>query len=461
MTQQTCDLLLTGGTVVTADDEWRVLDPGAVAVTGSVITAVGTPEELADHTARRTVDCTGRVVIPGLVDCHNHLFQLLGRGLGEGMALWPWLSTFMWPYAGGITREEAVAGVTVGALEAARSGTTCVVDNHYAPSDVQTVLAVAAAVDEVGLRGVIARGMTGEKTQVAIDGRLSDALFRYSDEEEVAMTQECIAARRGTRVEVWPAPLNVIYNTQDLVRQAVELARAEGTRWHTHCSEAEADPQIYLDAYGVRPIQWLHQEGLLGPEATIAHAIWLDDAEVAAVGETRTGLSYNPQSNQYLASGAMRLRDTRAAGATVGMGADGSAGHCSDMFQVMKQAVYVQRLATLDPEAATAREVFALATRGGAQYAGLDAGQVAVGRLADLAVVDVSQPRHAPLHDVVSTLVYSCTGSDVTMTIVDGEVVYEDGRATRVDAAEAVAEAEARGGELARRVGLASRLAER
>lgn len=250
MTQQTCDLLLTGGTVVTADDEWRVLDPGAVAVTGSVITAVGTPEELADHTARRTVDCTGRVVIPGLVDCHNHLFQLLGRGLGEGMALWPWLSTFMWPYAGGITREEAVAGVTVGALEAARSGTTCVVDNHYAPSDVQTVLAVAAAVDEVGLRGVIARGMTGEKTQVAIDGRLSDALFRYSDEEEVAMTQECIAARRGTRVEVWPAPLNVIYNTQDLVRRAVELARAEGTRWHTHCSEAEADPQIYLDAYG-------------------------------------------------------------------------------------------------------------------------------------------------------------------------------------------------------------------
>src|SRR5690606_20675459 len=156
---QTCDLLLTGGTVVTADDEWRVLDPGAVAVTGSVITA------------------------------------------------------------GGITREEAVAGVTVGALEAARSGTTCGVDNHYAPSDVQTVLAVAAAVDEVGLRGVIARGMTGEKTQVASDGRLSDALFRYSDEEEVAMTQECIAARRGTRVEVWPAPLNVIYNTQDLVRR--------------------------------------------------------------------------------------------------------------------------------------------------------------------------------------------------------------------------------------------------
>src|SRR5690606_8270962 len=141
-----------------------------------------------------------------------------------------------------------------------------------------------------------------------------------------------------------------------------------------------------------------------------------------------------------LASGAMRLRDTRAAGATVGMGADGSAGPCSDMFQVMKQAVSVQRLATLDPEAATARAAFALATRRGAQYAGLDAGQGGVGRLADLAVVDVSQPRHAPLHDVVSTLVYSCTGSDVTMTIVDGEVVYEDGRATRVDAAEAVAE---------------------
>lgn len=458
MTDRTCDILLTGGIVVTADDEWRILDPGAVAVTGSTISAVGTVEELGDFSAKRTIDCTGQVVIPGLVDCHNHLFQLLGRGLGEGMALWPWLSEFMWPYAGNITKDEAVAGVTVGALEAASFGTTCVVDNHYAPSDAETVLSVAAAVEKAGLRGAIARGMTGMKTQVAIDGDLSDLLFKYSDDEEVAITKECIDARKGTQVEVWPAPLNVIYNSQYLVQQAVELARAEGVKWHTHCSEAEADPEIYLGAYGVRPIEWLHKEGLLGPDATIAHAIWLDDAEVNAVGTTKTGISYNPQSNQYLSSGAMRLRDIVDVGATVGMGADGSAGHSSDMFQVMKQAVYVQRLATLDPVSANARQVFELATRGGSEFAGTNAGQITIGRLADLAVIDLRSPHLVPLHDVVSTLVYSCSGSDVVMTIVNGEVVYEEGRSTKMDEAAAIVEANARGRDLAERVKLDSRL---
>lgn len=457
--QPTCDLLLSGGIVVTMDPEDRVLDPGSVAITGDRVTAVGPATELSELTATRTLDCSGKIVLPGLIDCHNHLFQLLGRGLGEGMALWPWLCEFMWPYAAQITRSEAVAGARLGAAEAVRSGTTFVVDNHYAPADTATVLQVASAIQEVGLRGAVARGITGRMTDVASEHGLSEALFGYSAAEELEMTEACIRERLDQPVTVWPAPLNVIYVDQGLVAESVQLAHRYGTKWHTHCSEASADPDIYHDAYGLRPVEWLHREGLLDASATIAHAIWLDDAEVRAVGGDGAGVSYNPMSNQYLASGSMRLADLRCSGVVVGLGSDGSAGHRADMFQVMKQAVYVQRLATLDPEAATAQEVLELATREGARYAGIDAGQLRVGSLADVVVVDAQQQHLQPLHDPVAALVYCATGSDVETTIIGGRIAYHDRELTLVDGDGIREEGTARAGELAGRAGFASRLA--
>jgi 5-methylthioadenosine/S-adenosylhomocysteine deaminase len=204
----------------------------------------------------------------------------------------------MWPYSAGIRREEAAAAARLGAVEAARGGTTCIVDNHYAPSDAATTLAVADALDEVGLRGAIARGIFGEITEVATTHGLAPTLFGYTAEEELAITEECVRARQGRAVEVWPAPINIIYVDQETVARSIALARDLGTRWHCHCSEAQVDPDIYLEAYGIRPVAWLEREGLLDERATIAHAIWLDDAEVADVGRTATNLSYNPGSNQ-------------------------------------------------------------------------------------------------------------------------------------------------------------------
>ncbi len=147
---ETCDLLLTGGSVVTVDDERAVFDPGAVAIADDRIVAVGPAADLDAIRATRTVECAGRAVIPGFTDCHNHLFQFLTRGLGEGMELWPWLADFMWRVSTSITRDEAVAAARLGALEAVKGGTTAILDNHYAPTDLGSTLAVAAAIEEVG-----------------------------------------------------------------------------------------------------------------------------------------------------------------------------------------------------------------------------------------------------------------------------------------------------------------------
>jgi len=450
-----CDLLLTGGSVVTVDDDRRVLEPGAVAIAGDRIEAVGTPGELAGYRARRTVDCRDKALMPGMIDCHNHLFQGLGRGLGEGMSLWPWLCEFMWPYAAAIDAAEAIVAAKLGAIEAARAGTTAVVDNHYSPADLETTLGVADAIEEVGLRGVVARGMFGEMTEVARSNGLAQSLFRYSMQEELDISSDALSAREGRHVGIWPSPINVIYNEQELVRRAVQMAHDRGTGWHAHCSEAPIDPDIYLETYGIRPIDWLFEEGLLGGGVTIAHGIWFDDQEVERFSATGSGVSYNPTSNQYLASGYIRLRELRDSGAVVGLGTDGpGCGHRQDMFEQMKQSVLLQRVKAREPTISNGEEAIELATRDGARYLGIDAGQLAPGKLADVVVVDLDAPHLTPMHRVVAALTYSARGSDVWMTVVGGEVIYEGGRCTRVDEGEVLAEAQARAEDLVARAGM-------
>jgi 5-methylthioadenosine/S-adenosylhomocysteine deaminase len=450
-----CDLLLSGGAVVTVDDDRRVLDPGVVAIEGNRILAVAAVDEMGPIEASRTVDCTGMAVLPGFTDCHTHLFQTLARGLGDGYALWPWLTEFMWPYATKINTSEVRVAATLGAIQAVRAGTTTIVDNHYGASDLETTLALASALDEVGVRASIARGIVGHPTVVSDRMKLTPELFLRSAEEELDIMRGCLEARPPNgRVNVWPAPLNVIYVDQELFIDSITLAREFGTGWHTHCSEGEIDPQMYLDAYGIRPVDWLYEEGLLGSDATLAHSIWLDDREIERIGETRSAVSYNPVSNEYIGCGVLPLRKLRAAGAVVGLGSDGAAVTGTNLLEVMKQAPLLQRAHTMDPTASYADEAIELATREGATYAGVDAGVLVPGNLADIAVIDLDRVHLRPLNRVVTAVVYHAVGSDVTMTIVDGRIVYEDGHCTFVDEVEVTLEAQRRSDELMRRAGM-------
>ncbi|WP_068016899.1 amidohydrolase family protein [Nocardia mexicana] len=453
-----CDLLLTGGTVITVDDARTVYERGTVAISGSRIAAIGPDHEFSGWHADSTIDCRGRAVLPGLVDGHNHLAQALVRGLGEGMSIVPWLCEFMWPYSIAVTPEDAVAAARLGVVEALRAGITTIVENHYAPSDLDTTMAVAGIIERAGLRGAVARGMLGDRTEVAARRGQPDGLFRYDTAAELAMTREAMQQRpRGSKVEIWPAALNLTYVDQELVRRCVELAAEFDTHWHTHCCESSSDPASYLDAYGIRPVQWLAKAGLLDERATLAHAIWLDAEEIEQVGAAGAKVAHNPSSNAYLASGTVRLGDLRRHGTTVALGSDGpSCGHRQDLFEAMKLAVYAQRLATLDPTACRAEDALELATRAGAAYAGIDAGVLAPGKLADIIVVGLDRPHLRPVHDPVSALVYSARGSDVEITIVDGRIVFRDGRCLLIDQDAAAEEAEFRSHRLLARSGMRS-----
>ena len=451
-----CDLLLKGGHLVTVDDERRVIAGGSLAITGDRIVAVGPQAELERFTAARVVDCRNSVVMPGLVDCHNHLFQALVRGLGEGLEIWPWLREFMWPYAIAITAEDARAAVTLGVVEALRAGTTTVVDHHYAPTDTSTVLAVADIIESAGMRGAVARGILGAKTAVAAARGLPDDLYRYSADVELAVTLECMQERpQGSQVTVWPGPLNLAYLDQDLLRSSVDLARQHGVKWHTHCSEGRGDPLSYLEAYGVRPVNWLRDEALLDCDATLAHAIWLDDEEIEGIGSAHAGVAHNPVSNAYMASGVMPLRGLQQAGAVLGLGSDGpSAGHRQDLFEAMKYTLFAQRINAEDPTAMRCEEALEMATRHGAELVGVDAGSLAVGKLADVVVVSRDAPSMQPLVRPVAAVVYSARSSDVEMTICGGRIVVEGGHCTLVDEEKAVAEAQSAAGRLLSSTGL-------
>ncbi len=452
-----CDLALLGGTVLTLDPGNPVVDRGFVAVTGDRIVAVGDAALAERFHADRTVHCSGKVVMPGMVDCHNHLFQSLGRTLGEGLPGWKWLSDFIWPYASAISHDETLAAVYLGAVEAVLAGTTCVLDHHYGQAGYETTVRVAEILEEVGLRGFVARGISGPFTDLAEVQGLPESAFQMSAEEELAITESCIAARpAGSRVRISPGPLNVVYTDPDLVIASVELARANGLKWHTHLSAPQNDPVIFAGKHnGMRPAVWLEHHGLLGPDAILAHATWIDEEEIEAIGASGAAVSHCPLSNMYVPVGVMPFRALSDAGAVVGMGTDGSCcGHRQDLFENSKLMVLMHRLHNLDPEACFASEALGVATRGGAAAHGIQAGVLEVGALADILVIDTTQPQFVPLHDPRSAIVYTAQGGDVDMNIVGGEIIVEDGRSTRVDQEAVLAEARSRAGELFDRIKL-------
>ena len=187
----------------------------------------------------------------------------------------------------------------------------------------------------------------------------------------------------------------------------------------------------------------MYEAGILGPDCHIAHMIFLDDEEVECAGGTHTGIAYCPVSHGIFGLGTMRLADLRRAGVVIGLGYDGAvAGFRNDMFEQMKIAVIIQRLAAEDPTVSGPAEALELATREGARFMGFDAGVLAPGKLADITVVAVSGAHHTPRMDPIPAVAYGGRCSDVRLTIVGGEVIFEDGRCTRVDDDEVMAEAQ-------------------
>ena len=438
-------LLIRGGTVLTLNDAWDVVD-GDVSVRDGRIAAIG--PNLAGH-HDRVVEARGGYVLPGLIQTHIHLCQTLFRGYADDLSLMDWLRTRVWPMEAAHTPGSLRAAARLAATELLCSGTTAVLTMET----VHDTDAVFEAVSESGLRATIGKCMMDFDSQVP--ARLQEET-QHSIDESVAIRARWDGAANG-RLHAAFAPRFAVSCSRELLEAVAGLSQQHRALVHTHASESREEIAIVQQHTGARTnIEYLAAVKLASSRLCAAHCVWVDDRDQQLLADHDIKVMHCPGSNLKLGSGIAPVPEMRARGITVSLGADGAA--CNnrlDMFEEMRLAAVLQAMRR-EPGILPARDVLWMATRAGARTLGLehDIGSLEAGKKADLIVVDRDRPHLAPGPDPYSTLVYAARGSDVRTTVVDGVLLVDDFAPVRVDRAEIAIEARAAALQLASRAGL-------
>jgi 5-methylthioadenosine/S-adenosylhomocysteine deaminase len=429
--RQKADLIVTGGTVITMDPSHRILRDGAVAISGERIAAVGPSAEIAArYQAAQVIPAAGSLIMPGLINGHNHVPMVLFRGIADDMNLSDWLEKFIFPAeAKNVTNDFVAAGTALGCLEMIRSGTTTFADMYYFEDRVAEVTARA------GMRGILGETILQFP---APDNKTPEAAFAY--------TEKFIARWKGnTLITPVPAPHAPYTNTADMLRTAKALADKNGVPMLIHVSETQDEMREISQKYGTTPTQWLESLGVLGPNVFFAHGVWLTEEDLAIVKRRGVTVAHNPDSNMKLASGTAPVTRMLELGIPVGLGTDGAASNNDlDMFEVMDLAAKLQKLARMNPTVLPAEQVVAMATIGGARALGMEKeiGSLESGKRADLILVNTGGAHATPMYNPYSHLVYALKAADVQTSIINGKVVMRDRRVLTLD--EAAVESRAR-----------------
>jgi len=457
--------------VVTMDAARREIHGGSVIVRGNGIEFVGTDAEAtvwiaADPTIRipaRTVDARGTVVIPGLVNCHHHLFQSLTRSIGtaRGNKLIDWLK-LLYPIWSGLDPEATYASAKLALSELMLSGATTVADHLYLyPNGVRIDDEIAAA-KALGVRFHPTRGSMnlGQSSGgFAPDSVVSDIDTILRDCERAIATYHDPSTRSMLRIGV--APCSLATATDDLMRECARLARTrEQVHLHTHCCETLEEGRMCEALYGMRPLEVAESLGWSGKDVWFAHMVHPSDAEVLKLAADGSGVSHCPTSNMVLASGIAPLRRMLDCGVRVGLGVDGSASNDGNhMLGEARQAMLLQRVGWPGFESSadrmSARAALELGTLGGAKVLGRDdIGSLEAGKAADLVAFRIDDIEHAgSLGDPVAALV-TCTPGRAWLSVIDGRVVIEAGSLVGVDVPQMIEHHNACSSRMLRRAGI-------
>ena len=430
--------------LVTCDSGDRCLSHVDLLCENGVITAIG-----PDLTSRdgETIDCTGMLCYPGLVNTHHHLYQCFSRNLPQvqNLELFDWLRALyrVWQHLDG----ETVYYASLTALgEMLRHGCTTCFDHHYVfPRGAGDLLASQfAAAEELGVRMVCSRGSMDLSEK---DGGLPpDSVVQTVDEimaDSVRAIETYHDGAPGSMRQVVLAPCSPFSVSGDLLRESADLARSLGVRLHTHVAETRDEEQFTLEKYGLRPLAYLHSLGWTGPDVWYAHGIWFNDAELRLLADTGTGVAHCPASNMKLASGVCRVPEMRKLGVPVGLAVDGAASNDgSSLLEEMRVCYLLHRLHS-SAAAPTGYDVLKMATRGSARLLGRDdLGQLAPGKAADFFLVNLERLGLVGAQfDPMSMLGTVGFPGSVDYTVVGGVPVVQQGELTTMDETELVLKA--------------------
>ncbi|WP_276273314.1 amidohydrolase [Haloarcula litorea] len=402
------DLLVAGGRVLRPDLTVERADVLVDQDDGTIV-AVDEPGELGGDDE---LDASGGLVMPGLVNAHTHVAMTLLRGYADDKPLDRWLQEDIWPVEAELTAEDVRAGAELGLVEMVKSGTTALSDMYFHVDE------IAGAVEQAGVRAVLGH--------TAVTVGKDDEGAREDVRESLAVARDLDGAADG-RVRTTFQPHSLTTVGEEYLREFVPEADAADLPVHCHANETTDEVDPILDEHGVRPLEYADDVGLLGADTWLAHCVHVDGAEIDLLAETGTGVAHCPASNMKLASGMAPVQALLDAGVTVGIGTDGAASNNDlDMFDEMRDAAMVGKLAADDAAAVDAGTVVEMATANGAELLGFDSGRVEPGANADLAVLDLDAAHLTPAHDLVSHLTYAARGSDVCHTVCDGEVLMRD-----------------------------------
>jgi 5-methylthioadenosine/S-adenosylhomocysteine deaminase len=416
-------LHITGGKVLTPATTIERADV-LVDRDAGTIEAVGTDLDAGD--AER-LDASGGLVIPGLVNAHTHVAMTLLRGHADDKPLDAWLQEDIWPVEAELQAEDVAAGTRLGIAEMIRSGTTAFADMYFFMPEVADVVA------ETGIRARLGHG--------CISVGKDDADAREDFREGLSFAREYDGAADG-RVRTMFTPHSLTTVFEDHFTDFVPEAREADVPIHFHANETADEVDPIVDERDRRPLDWADDLGLLADDSFIAHGVHVDDGEMELLAERGTAVVHCPASNMKLASGMAPVQELLDAGVTVGLGTDGAASNNDlDMFDEMRDAAMLGKLAADDASAVDAATTVDLATKGSADAVGVDSGRIEAGANADLAVLDLDAPHLTPPHDLVSHLAYAARGSDVRHTVCDGQVLMRDRELTTIDLDEAQAQA--------------------
>ncbi len=453
-------LLIRGGTIVRCDPAGTVVE-GDLLVDGDRIRAIGhvSPADLASaHDGRagvvRVLDARGCAVVPGFVQAHVHLCQVLFRGMADDLPLLAWLKERIWPLEAAHDDASLAASAELGLVEMMLAGTTTILDM----GTVHGYDAVFDACMRTGIRAF------GGKTMMDVGDGVPKGLRETTSASlrEADRLRASWSGKADGRLGYAYAPRFILSCTEELFRGTAERARqapktrADRALLHSHVAEHPDERAAVRAALGDDDVAMLRKWGFKGPNTLLAHGVQLRDREIADVARDGTRIVHCPSANLKLGSGIARTSELARRGVQLALGADGAP--CNNNLDPWIELRHAALLAKVRTGVTTlpARQAFELATIEGARALGIDdeVGSLEVGKRADLVVVRLDGPHVEPGGDAWSRLVYGCTARDVTHVMVNGELVVRDGEHTRIDAERVLGRARTQAKKLVARSGI-------
>ena len=432
---QTTDILLTNAHILTMDEQMNQFNPGAIAINGDSIIAVGPEADIKkEYAGRETVDCGGSLLMPGLINAHTHVPMTLLRGLADDLRLDVWLSGYMWPVEREFVSPEFVRlGTQIACAELIRSGVTTFNDMYFYEES------VAKATAEAGMRAVC--GQSVLKFPVA------DA-DSYEDSMEIA--RDYIQRWKGHPLIVPSiAPHAPYTTTPEILRATAELAKEFDVPLHIHIAETSFEVENMRNENGMPVVPYVKKQGLFEAKVIAAHCVHIDPGEMRTLLHAGAGVSHNPSSNLKLASGFAPVIKMLETGLNVGIGTDGPASNNDlDMFEEVRLAAFIAKAVTNDPTSLPAATALTMATRLGAQalHIGHLTGSLTPGRRADLILID-SNPMHSSPrfyrdgNSAYAQIVYASKSTDVSDVMVNGKWLMRDRKLLTLNEKELLAQA--------------------